>query len=282
MTRPEARGTDPDYLRERQYKDPSNLNARIALHAKYSRADVPWFAWLVGQVDWPEDGRVLEVGCGTGLLWVSTADLLPRLRLTLTDLSEGMVQAAVAAVARLPGIELVGSRTCDAQDLPYHDDTFDVVVADHMLYHVPDPGRAASEFARVLRPGGVLLAATNGPRHLDAVSEVSRAALGWSPLDFLDERFGRSTGGEILGTAFRSVTWELHPSAMVCTEPADVVAFIASTAAGRDASPEQRSALHEVVAARFAQEGGQMTIATEAGCFVAKDPIATRDPRWAD
>jgi SAM-dependent methyltransferase len=282
VTRPEARGTDPDYLREHQYKDPGNLNARIALHAKYSRADVPWFAWLVGQVDWQEDGRVLEVGCGTGLLWVSTADLLPRLRLTLTDLSEGMVQAAVAAVAPLPGMELVGCRTCDAQDLPYDDDTFDVVVADHMLYHVPDPGRAAREFARVLRPGGVLLAATNGPQHLDAVSEVSRAALGWSPLDFLDGRFGRSTGGEILGTAFRSVTWELHPSAMVCTDPADVVAFIASTAAGRDASPEQRSALEEVVAARFAQEGGQMTITTEAGCFVAMDPIAAGDPRRAD
>ena len=274
VTRPEARGTDADYLRDHQYKDPTNLNARIALHAKYSRADVPWFAWLVGQVDWPEDGRVLEVGCGTGLLWVSTAALLPRLRVTLTDLSEGMVEAAVAAVAPLPGMELVGCRTCDAQDLPYDDGTFDVVVADHMLYHVPDPGRAAAEFARVLRPDGVLLAATNGPRHLDAVSEVSRAALGWSPLDFLDGRFGRSTGGGILRTAFRSVGWQLHPSTMVCTDPADVVAFIASTAAGRDATADQRSALEELVAARFAQEGGQMTITTEAGCFVAKDPIA--------
>jgi hypothetical protein len=120
----------------------------------------------------------------------------------------------------------------------------------------------------------VLLAATNGPEHLDAISEVSRAALGWSPFDFLDGRFGRSTGGGILRTAFRSVTWQLHPSAMVCTDPADVVAFIASTAAGRDATAEQRSVLDELVAARFAQEGGQMTITTEAGCFVAKDPTA--------
>ena len=61
---------------------------------------------------------------------------------------------------------------------------------------------------------------------------------------------------------------------MVCTDPADVVAFIASTAAGRDATAEQRSALEELVEARFAQEGGQMTITTEAGCFVARDPIA--------
>jgi SAM-dependent methyltransferase len=282
MTGREGRGIDPDYLREHQYKDPGNLNARIALHAKYSRADVPWFAWLVGQVDWPEDGRVLEVGCGTGLLWVSTAAQLPRLRVTLTDLSEGMVRSAVAAVEPLPGIELAGCRTCDAQDLPFDDDMFDVVVADHMLYHVPDPGRAASEFARVLRPGGALLAATNGPGHLDAISEVSRAVLGWSPLDFLDGRFGRSTGGEILRTAFGSVSWQLHPSTMVCTDPADVVAFIASTAAGRDASPEQLLALEDVVTARFAGEGGHLTITTEAGCFVAKDPGGSRSAHRAD
>jgi len=190
VTSREGLGTDGDYLRERQYKDPGNLNARIALHARHSRSDLPWFDWLVGQVDWPEGGRVLEVGCGTGLLWVSAAPLLPRLQLTLTDLSEGMVEAASGAVAGLPGMELAEARTCDARDLPFHGGAFDVVVANHMLYHVPEPRLAAAEFARVLRPGGVLLAATNGPRHLDAVAEVSRAVLGWSSLDFVDRRFG--------------------------------------------------------------------------------------------
>lgn len=265
----EGLGVDADYLRERQYKDPGNLNARIALHAKHSRAEVPWFDWLVGQVDWPADGCVLEVGCGTGLLWASAAPLLPRLRLTLTDLSDGMVEAASAVVAGVPGMELVEARTCDAQDLPFEATSFDVVVADHMLYHVPDPRRASAEFARVLRPGGVLLAATNGPRHLDAVAEVSRAVFGWSSLDFVDRRFGLSTGEEILRTAFASVAWHLHPSTMVCTDPADVVAFICSSPAGQDATPGQLEALEEAVATRFAEEGGQMTITKESGCFVA-------------
>ena len=282
MTGREGVGTDRDYLRERQYKDSGNLNARIALHAKYSRADVPWFDWLVDQVDWPEGGEVLEVGCGTGLLWASAAPLLPRLRLTLTDLSEGMVAAASGAVAGLPGIDLAGAHVCDAQDLPFGDGAFDVVVANHMLYHVPDPRRAAAAFARVLRPAGVLLAATNGPRHLGAVADVSRTALGWSSLDFVDKQFGRSTGEEILRTAFGSVTWRVHPSTMVCTDPADVLEFIASSPAGQDATPDQRVALEEAVAARFAQEGGQMTITTEAGCFVAQDPTAGGNPRQAD
>jgi SAM-dependent methyltransferase len=269
VTERDGLGVDQDYLRERQYKDPSNLSARMALHAKYSRADVPWYAWLVRQVDWPVDGQVLEVGCGSGALWVNVVGLVPHLQLTLTDLSEGMVTAASAAVGPLAGLDVVATMTCDAQELPFHVDAFDVVVANHMLYHVPDPRRAAAEFARVLRPGGVLLAATNGPQHLRAIADVSRDVLGWSSLDSTDGRFGRSTGEEILRSAFDSVAWHQHPSTMVCTDPDDVVAFIASSPAGLDASDEQRVALREAVAARFAREGGQMTITTEAGCFVA-------------
>ena len=241
----------------------------MALHAKYSRAEVPWYEWLVGQVDWPEGGRVLEVGCGSGALWVNVAPLLPHLRLTLTDLSEGMVEAAASAVGPLRELALEGVLACDARDLPFRDDTFDVVVANHMLYHVPDPSRAVAAFGRVLRPGGVLLAATNGPTHLRALADLSRDAFGWSTLDTLDARFGRSTGEAILRTAFASVTWRPHPSTMVCTDPSDVIAFLASTPAGQDASPRQKEALRQAVESRFAAEGGQMAVTTEAGCFVA-------------
>ena len=122
---------------------------------------------------------MLEVGCGTAAVGQRGA-LLPACGSPSPICPREWWQPASGAVAGLPGIDLAGARTCDAQDLPFDDGTFDVVVANHMLYHVPDPRRAAAEFARVLRPGGVLLAATNGPQHLDAVADVSRTALGWS------------------------------------------------------------------------------------------------------
>jgi SAM-dependent methyltransferase len=272
VTRDEGLGIDPDYLREHQYKDPQNLNARIALHARYTKADEPWYAWLARRLVWPEDGDVLEVGCGSGALWVQIAPLLPRLRLTLTDLSDGMVAAAAAAVAALPSIELAAARTSDVRDLPFGDEVFDVVVANHMLYHVPDPRLAAAQFARVLRPGGVLMAATNGPRHLGAIGDISREVLGWSPFDATNRRFGLSGGEEVLRAAFASVTWHLHPSTMVCTDPADVVAFLESSTAGQEASPAQRVELRDAVRARFAQGGGQLAVQVEAGCFIARDP----------
>ncbi len=272
----EGLGTDQDYLRQSQYKDPTNLNARIALHANYTRADEPWYPWLVGRINWPVGAEVLEVGCGTGALWANVAPILPDLRLTLTDLSGGMLATAAQTVAAIANLELAEARPCDVQALPFPNAAFDIAVANHMLYHVPDPRRAAAELARVLRPDGVLLAATNGPHHLDAIAELSRQALGWSPLDFSDRRFGKTNGRAILAGRFGSLHWHQHPSVMVCTSPDHVVAFITSTAAGQEASPEQRRALEEAVAARFAEGGGSLRIRTDAGCFVGVRPEGGR------
>jgi SAM-dependent methyltransferase len=274
MTDPRGLGIDTAYLREKQYKDPTNLNARIALHARYARADVPLYPWLAGLVAWPDGGDVLEVGCGPGLLWEAIASLLPPLRLVLTDLSDGMLDAAAEVVHQIASMELVATEACDAQDLPFPDDSFDVVVANHMLYHVPEPARAVAEFARVLRRDGTLLAATNGPNHLDVITEITRQELGWSSGDFVERRFGRSSGGAILEGAFGEVTWHRHESRLVCDDPAAVVAYIRSSATGQEASPEQLAAVTNAVAARFKSAGGVVEMSMDAGAFVAREPSA--------
>ena len=273
MSSRESFGTDADYLRDRQYKDATNLNARITLHRRFARADEPWYPWLAARVHWPTDGEVLEVGCGPGLLWSSIAPLLPHLRLTLTDLSEGMLDEARHVVDPIPTLDLVATQACDAQDLPFPNSSFDVVVANHMLYHVPEPARAAHDFARVLREDGVLLAATNGPDHLDVIADISRQVFGWSSLDFVNRRFGRSNGGPILGTAFEEVAWHEHPGRLVCDDPAAVVAYIESSSAGQEADPSQLAALNEAVHERFEAADGVVTMTTDAGCFIAQQPM---------
>jgi SAM-dependent methyltransferase len=277
MTSRERFGTDADYLRGKQYKDATNLNARIALHARFARADEPWYPWLAARLDWPDGGEVLEVGCGPGLLWTSIAPLLPRLRLNLTDLSEGMLDEARSVVDPIDSLDLAATQACDAQDLPFPDSSFDVVVANHMLYHVPEPTRAVAEFARVLRPDGVLMAATNGPDHLDVIAEISRQVFGWSSLDFVDRRFGRSNGGALLGTAFEVVMWHHHPGRLVCDDPDAIIAYIQSSSAGQEAEAPQLAALTQAVHDRF-QTAGVVTMTTDAGCFIAKRPRVGESP----
>jgi SAM-dependent methyltransferase len=271
--RPTTAGTDTDYLRDHQYKDPTNLHARVTLHAKHTVAEQPWFDWVAARLDWPRGGHVLEVGCGSGLLWSNIGPQLPDLNLTLTDISEGMLEVARHALDPFGHLNLVEARTCDAQDLPFDDNTFDVVVANHMLYHVPDRPRAVGELARVLRPDGVLMAATNGPRHLEQVSKASREVFGWTTMDFVDRRFGRSTGGDLLDASFADVSWHDYPSALACHEPDDVYNFIASSSAMQQSTPQQMQALRDVIARVFEEGGGVFRSATEAGCFLARGPL---------
>jgi SAM-dependent methyltransferase len=226
-----------------QYKDGANLTARADLHAKYGTAPIAWFDWVAQQVDWPVDGDVLEVGCGTGWLWASVTTPLT---LTLTDLSEGMV--AIAA-------ERVGARAmvADAQALPFDDASFDVVVANHMLYHVPDRAQAIAEFARVLRPHGVLVAATNGSNQMKELIDVGR----------LTAAFGRENGAELLRTQFAHVEWRTYEDELRCTDVDDVVAYVRSIDKSDD--PD----LRDRIAARFVD--GVMTITKDTGLFLASN-----------
>jgi SAM-dependent methyltransferase len=236
-------------------------------------AEQPWFEWVASQLDLPQGGDLLEVGCGSGLLWANIAQLVPNVHLTLTDISEGMLDAAKQAVARFGNLELVEARTSDAQELPFDDESFDIVAANHMLYHVPDRPRAIGELARVLRPDGVLMCATNGPRHLEQVSKASREVFGWATMDFVDRRFGRSTGGDLLSASFADVEWRDYASTLVCDEPDDVYNFIASSSAMQQSTPGQMRALREVVERMFEEGGGVFRSATEAGCFLARRPL---------
>ena len=75
-------------------------------------------------------------------------------------------------LARSRGVD---ARVGDVQEPPFEDASFDVVVAAWMLYHVPDLDRAVAELARVLRPGGRLVATTNAADHLQEMLELAGA-----------------------------------------------------------------------------------------------------------
>lgn len=164
-----AQGTNQLYLVEEQYKSSTNLRARMVLYERFSTLKVDFSRWMFDHIKVPADAKVLELGAGPASLWVKNRERIPQgWHVTLTDLSPGMIEEAKRAVADVVG--RFDFAVADAQALPFEDDAFNVVIANHMLYHVLDIDKTLREIRRVLKPGGQLYTTTNSEDHLSEMS----------------------------------------------------------------------------------------------------------------
>jgi len=222
---------------QQQYKNSTNLNARIAIHVKYGpkgRAFSFADAGLIAAGD-----KVLDIGCGPGRFWAMSA-LPPDLDLTLADQSQGMVDEALQAVTAVKDkFCAVSGRQADVCALPFADRTFDVVTAMHMLYHAPDKDRAAGEIARVLKPGGLLIATTNGDANFVELEAVTEHVFGPMPDEMRSTSFSLESGRPILERHFADVTVHAATDMLRVTDGQDVIAFIRSYPPGIEATAEQ-------------------------------------------
>lgn len=120
--------------------------------------------------------RVLELGAGTGFFTINLA-LAGRFegaQLTVTDISEGMLEVCVEN-GRRHGITLI-PKAGDAEALPFADASFDLVIGHAFLHHLPDPEAALAEAHRVLAPGGTLVIAGEPTRLGDRIAGVFKRA----------------------------------------------------------------------------------------------------------
>ena len=116
--------------------------------------------------------RSLEIGAGTGYFSLNLAQAGVIRAATCTDISPGMLET-LEANAQMLGID-VETAACDAAELPFEDESFDLVLGHAVLHHLPALERSFAEFARVLRPGGVLFFAGEPSRHGDRIAAVPK------------------------------------------------------------------------------------------------------------
>ena len=177
---------DPDVVRE-QYADETRLATRKRAHELGEGPDARVIVFAAVRDARPR--RILEVGCGEGELAERMSRELAA-EVVAVDQSERMV-----SLARARGVD---AHVGDTQALGFDDETFDCAVAAWMLFHVQDVDGALAELARVLRPRGRLVAATNGPDHLAELYEL----IGAAPLELT---FSSANASSILERHFESV-----------------------------------------------------------------------------
>jgi ubiquinone/menaquinone biosynthesis C-methylase UbiE len=262
---------DQSYLLTRQYHDGANLNARAQLHIRFRTNKQGWSHWVFEQLHLPPNAHILELGCGPGWLWAENLERIPDgWQITLSDFSAGMLVEAQQNLQGSP--HPFRFSVIDAQMIPFEDATFDAVIANHMLYHVPDIAKAIAEIHRVIKPGGHFYAATNGTKHLREIDElVQHFAPGQARIfsGSLLNRFTFETAEELIQQRFSTMRLFYYEDALVVTEAEPLVAYVLSTHPEAIQSDEQIAAFARFVEAEMSATGA-IVITKDTGVFEAQ------------
>jgi ubiquinone/menaquinone biosynthesis C-methylase UbiE len=154
-----------------QYADSKNFVARVELNKRFGTNPYRWTSWVFNQIRFPEKAKVLELGCGNALLWRSNLSRIPiDSHVILSDFSEGMLNDAKSVLN--DSVDKFEFKVINAEQIPYSDGLFDIVIANYMLYHIPDLDKALSEISRVLKTSGIFYAATFGLDYMKELTEL--------------------------------------------------------------------------------------------------------------
>ena len=178
----------------------------------------------------------------------------------LTDISEGMLRDARRAIG--DGDEF-SFRECFCEALPFADESFDLVLANHVLFYCEDISAVCSEIQRVLTPGGKLICSTYGKKHMQEVSRLVRDFDDRIVLsaDKLYERFGRENGADILAPYFSRIFWESYKDSLLVPDAEPLISYILSCHGNQN----------QYLLDKYKDFRGFVSRKTKDGFFITKD-----------
>lgn len=212
-----------------QYQDASNIASRINLHQLYSQNPQEWFAWIYEQCQIRPQMRILEIGCGDGSFWQMNRSRLPDdIHITLSDISEGMLRDARRTIGSDDPRFTFTSFDC--HQLPYLQDSFDLVIANHVLFYCKDIPAVCREVRRVLRGDGTFLCSTYSRRHMKEIGDLTadfddRIVLS---AEKLYEQFGLENGAAILENHFSQVELRRYLDELIVPDAEPLISYILS------------------------------------------------------
>ena len=248
-----------------QYKNSTNIDIRIKLHKIYSKRKDSWFKWLFSNYNICSSSKVLELGCGNGKLWKENINNVVG-DITLSDISKGMVDDAKDNLGNTFNYSVF-----DAHSIPFEDNSFDVVIANHMLFYARDIAKVLSEIKRVLKIDGIFYSTTYSSNHM---KEITNLVKEFNPTITLSnislyELFGLENGKEILSKHFKDIQLLTYNDSLEVTNSDDLLNYILSCHGNQnELIGSNINAFKALINKKFSN--GAFHITKEAGLFIAK------------
>lgn len=220
----------------KQYKESENLQKRINIHT-YSTSKTDWFKWVFDGLQLESGMKILELGCGNGMLWITIRHYLPKdIQIFMTDSSENMLQSAKSNIEQYAefykenNIQFIFLQK-DAENFNFEENGFDRIIANHMLYHVSNEKRyqLLETCERLLKKEGMFYASTVGKTHLrELFSLVKEFDYKIDIPNWMTENFELENGGEQLKQVFSNVIIEEQDNDLLVPNPQAIYDYIDS------------------------------------------------------
>lgn len=222
---------------QEQYKTTQNIDARVRLHKECSVNPMGWFPWVFSHCALFEGCRVLELGCGNGALWSDNSERIPaHSQITLTDISEGLLEETrIKLNKELDPVVAEKSLSvvfcpCDCRNIPFENEQFDIIIANHLLFYIEEREQVYQEVLRVLKPGGRFIASTYGPKHMQ---EITTLVQEFHPSITLADKelyeiFGLQNGADELRPYFSSLEIQYYEDSLLVSNPELLLEYILS------------------------------------------------------
>ena len=255
-----------------QYKNSSNLRARINIHDRYSTNKYGWHKWLFDNIVIPPKAKILEIGCGDGSLWLKNINRIPNdCEITLSDTYDGMLEDAKRNLGK--HADKLEFRKMDGDNINFKNETFDIIIANHMLYYINDRRKFFEEVQRVLKNDGCFYASTIGDHHMKELKDLVKKYDSRIELEKtkFSSRFGLETGKSQLEKCFQNVELYNYEDSLIVDDAKPIIAYLYSTHGNLQEIIKDKEADFERFIENEIINNKTIFISKYSGLFICKD-----------
>lgn len=277
-----------------QYKTGKNIKTRINLHDEYSHNKTGWFRWIFSQIFEGLPGveplkdsngykitdnlSILEIGCGDGSFWKQNmtdeiCEFFKRnnVKIVLSDVSAGMLEDAKANLFKYE--DLFEFVVADFEKLYFEDASFDVVIANHVLFYAKDVSQTIKEIRRIICADGIFVAGTYGEKHMKEIEIICKEFdenVSLSRLK-LYEKFGIENGETFLKKSFERVDYLEYKDWLEVTEAEPIVDYIFSCHGNQRKILEPKYDKFISFIKKKLSKKGMIKISKQSGIFISRN-----------